>query len=535
MLGGVYFITAKAGLSLSPVSGFATLVWPPTGIALATLFIFGKRLWPGVFLGAALVNLVTGASPLVAVGIGVGNTLEAVAGAYILHKLDFRRQLDRIKDIVLLVIIAACLSTLISATIGTTSLLIGNTIILSSYGHTWLAWWIGDMLGAIIAAPIIFVWIKKYHLGLKRKQWIEAIIISVTFLSVAFIIFEDIITKSSGLQSAPYLLFPFLIWATLRFSVRLIVLFNATLAAVTVYAAIHSYGPFVGDTVSDRLFSSQLFIGVTAVTFLFLSAAMAERRHAQATTMELNQKLKQALVRKTRELHREKEIEKLKDEFVAIASHELKTPITTVKAFANLLDKRLKGSKDKNSALLASKIDTQVDKLTRLADELMDVSRIESGKLVLKKSKFDIYSLLAKTITDLQHTVPSHQFVNQIKSLPKVSGDKARIEQVILNLLANAVKYSPEGTKIIITAHTNRRELTISVQDFGPGIPKHELTKIFKRFYRTADNSKDKQSVSGIGLGLYIADVIIKQHNGKIWAKSTLGKGSTFSFSLALN
>jgi len=534
LLAGVYFATAKAGLSLSPVSGFATLVWPPTGIALTALFLFGWRLWPGIFLGAFLVNLMTGAPALVAMGIGAGNTLEPLVGAYLLKRFDFQSKLSRVQDVVLLVTYAALISTLISATIGTSSLLFGGTITLAAYPKTWIAWWIGDMLGDLIVAPLLMVWLQSHHWRLHLKKLTEAFVLSGLFLALGTIIFGDIFTNASGLHSAPYLLFAILIWAALRFRTRLVITLNFGLAALTVLAAIHSHGPFVGKTLNERLFSSQLFIGVTAVTFLSFAATMSERKAAQAATYKLNKRLKKTLTRRTAELRKEREIEKLKDEFVAVASHELNTPITSIKAYARILDEKLTKGKDKKSAELAASIDKQTDKLTRFVDELLDASRIESGNLVFHKSKLDLNKLLKRAITDFQFTSQTHKVVHEIEKLPLVSGDQNRIEQVVLNLLTNAVKYSPKADQVIVKAIANRNEVIVSVEDFGPGIPKKDLTKIFSRFYRVADNSMLQQAVSGIGLGLYIASEIIRQHGGRLWAESKLGEGSTISFLLPI-
>src|SRR2546428_6385137 len=142
----IYFSTARLGLSLDAVSRFATLVWLPSGLAVAALLLFGYRLWPGILLGAFLVNLFNGAPPVVAVGIGIGNTLEALVGTYLLKRHGFSHALDRLRDVLLLVLLAIPLSTIISATLGVSSLLVGKVISFSSYYPTWRAWWIGDMI-----------------------------------------------------------------------------------------------------------------------------------------------------------------------------------------------------------------------------------------------------------------------------------------------------------------------------------------------------------------------------------------------------
>jgi signal transduction histidine kinase len=535
LLAGVYFVTARAGLSLSPVSGFATLVWPPTGIALAALLLFGWRLWPGIFLGAVLVNIVTGAPLLVALGIGLGNTAEPLVATYLLKRFGFRTKMSRVQDAILLIGCAALLSTLLSATIGTTSLLAGDTIKLAAYPKTWIAWWVGDMLGDLIVAPLLLTWARYRGIKLTFRQVVEVLLVAGLFLILGLAIFDGTITEASSLRSAPYLLFTLLIWAVLRFRAQLVITLNFGLATLTVLAAIHSQGPFLGHTLDERLFASQLFIGITAGTFLLFAAVMSERRQAQIETSALNRQLKKTLARRTAQLRKEKEVERLKDEFVAVASHELKTPITSIKAYARILDDKLLQSKDKQAAHLASRIDSQADKLTRFVEELLDVSRLEAGELILYKSKFDLSKMLKKLIADFQLAAPTHQIIAEISPRQSVVADQGRLEQAVLNLLTNAVKYSPKADKVIIKSGVNHREIIVSVQDFGPGIRAMDRAKIFDRFYRTADTNRRKQATSGIGLGLYITSEIIKQHGGRLWVDSKPGRGSTFSFSLPLS
>src|SRR5687767_5024513 len=169
-----YVGAAKLGLALDAVSGFATLVWPPTGIALAALLLFGFRLWPGVALGAFVANLWAGAPVGVACGIAIGNTLEASIGAYALRRLDFKPALASLRDVIALIGAAALASTLVSATIGSTSLLLGGLIRTDDYWITWRSWWLGDVMGALVVAPLLLTWRRAPRAPLQRKRVVEA-------------------------------------------------------------------------------------------------------------------------------------------------------------------------------------------------------------------------------------------------------------------------------------------------------------------------------------------------------------------------
>ncbi len=155
----VYVVVARAGLMLDAVSGFATLVWPASGIALAALVRFGTRLWPGVVLGAFTANVLTGAPIPVALGISVGNTLEAIAGVYALAQVPgFRGAFDRLREVLALIALAAVASTMLSATVGVTSLWLGGLASSAAFGETWRAWWVGDLIGDLVVAPVLLVW-----------------------------------------------------------------------------------------------------------------------------------------------------------------------------------------------------------------------------------------------------------------------------------------------------------------------------------------------------------------------------------------
>ncbi len=230
---------------------------------------------------------------------------------------------------------------------------------------------------------------------------------------------------------------------------------------------------------------------------------------------------------------KEKVIEQSKNEFISIASHELKTPLTSVIAFSQILESRMEKRKDKLDIYFIHSINEQLHKIKSLIEDLLNISRMESGMFVINKVISPIDSLVDKTIKDMQYTIDSHTLVKIGNSTKHVSVDTDRIHQVLVNLISNAVKYSPNAKKINIRIKEMGKEIIISVQDFGIGIPKKDQTKIFKRFYRT---SKSQHSnISGFGLGLYICAEIIKNHNGKIWVESTPGKSSTFSFSLPIS
>jgi PAS domain S-box-containing protein len=236
--------------------------------------------------------------------------------------------------------------------------------------------------------------------------------------------------------------------------------------------------------------------------------------------------------------------QELKDEqknnFIAMASHELKTPITSIKGYVQLLlDAFSKGNEEKGlppllvrSSLVS--VDKQVARLTRLIAELLDLSKIETGTLELKKERFSLNELAIETVEDILYTNPAHAINLYHDHHAYVLADKDRIGQVMINFLTNAIKYSREGSRIEVTVHRLRGgDIAFSVKDEGIGIAQDDQEKIFERFYRAG--GREEQTYPGFGIGLFIAHEFIQKHGGNMFVKSEKGKGSVFTFSLPIN
>jgi PAS domain S-box-containing protein len=234
-----------------------------------------------------------------------------------------------------------------------------------------------------------------------------------------------------------------------------------------------------------------------------------------------------------------KKLEQRKDDFIKMASHELKTPITSIKGYVQLLlsiyeemnEEKLRAAQPTVKSSLTT-VSKQVSKLTRLISELLDMSRIETGKLDLNYTEFDPVLLVEETVQDVRHTTLKHKIVIQNKFEGTVQADRDRIAQVMLNLLTNAIKYSPDAENIDVFISGNTKEVVVSVTDYGIGINKSEQQKIFERFYRV--EGRNELTYPGFGIGLFIANEIIQRHNGKIWVESEKDKKTVFTFTLPL-
>lgn len=228
----------------------------------------------------------------------------------------------------------------------------------------------------------------------------------------------------------------------------------------------------------------------------------------------------------------QKRLEQQKDDFIGVASHELKTPITSLKGFAQLLEHRFRQDGDARAANLLKKMDTQINKLTSLVEDLLDVTKIESGQLLFRPTSFEMNTLIAEVVEETQRATSRHRIMQELDAPITLFADRDRVEQVLTNLLTNAIKYSPQADTILVRTERNENALITSVHDFGIGIAREKQQHLFERFYRIEGDGH--LTYPGLGLGLYISAEFIKRHHGNIWIESEPGKGTTVSFSLPL-
>ena len=219
-----------------------------------------------------------------------------------------------------------------------------------------------------------------------------------------------------------------------------------------------------------------------------------------------------------------------KNDFIAMVSHELKTPLTSLKAYVQILISRAGNNQDDYTVQALTKAEQQINKMNNLIKGFLDVARLEAGKINLDTEDFDISELIKEVVSDATEIMSSHELVFQPCEPAIIHADKDKIGQVITNFLSNAVKYSAHGKQIIVTCRRNQGMVQVSVRDQGIGIKTQDIDKLFNRFYRI-ENTNTK-TISGFGIGLYLCAEIIKRHNGKIWVEGDPGAGSTFHFSL---
>ena len=519
-----YAVTARIGLKLDAVSGFATLVWAPSGIALALLVVWGQRLWPAVAIAAFYVNWSQGAPAPVAAGIAFGNTLEAVVGVALLRRAALDPALSRVRDAVALVVLAAIASTCVSATLGAGSLWAGKVIPAEDVVSTWKAWWLGDALGNLVVAPFLLAWMAAARQPMPPARWLEAALLSIVTAALSWKVFGDLpFAISHGPLGQAFVLYPALIYASLRYRVRGAVSATLLVSAIAIADTVAGHGPFVRESLASSLLLLQSFMGISAATCLLLAAAMGERDRAILAAQlvaddnaRLYDQAQQAI--------------RARDDFLSIASHELKTPITSLELQVASLA-QIVPSNERVVGKLGS-IKRQADRLRALIERLLDVSRAMAGRLTLEPQETDFRRVIDEVVAR------SREQLAKASSTPIVEGatscvghwDPLRLDQIVTNLLTNAMKYGG-GKPILLTLHaSNDAKAVLTVTDHGIGIAPEDQSRIFERFERAAS----ARPVGGLGLGLWIVKQLVVAMGGEISVESKSGQGAQFTVRLPL-
>ena len=503
----VYVGCAKLGLALAFRAAQVTAVWPPTGFALAAVLLLGyRRSVPGILIGAFLANATTSEPLSVAMGIAVGNTLEAVVGVMLLRRLDFDSRLARVRDVMAL-LAAVVVSPLVSATIGVISLGAGSMQPAAALPTLWSVWWLGDALGALIVAPLLLVWTDRAPV--RRDAALEGATLIAALIAANGIIFVGF----PHVRAAEYVVFPFLIWAALRFGPAGSVAAAVVTSVVAVWGTHLGHGPFAGAGAEQGLVPLQIFMAVAATTGLLLGAVVSEDRRAKE---ELRVRAAQLA-----------EADQRKDEFLAMLGHELRNPLAPVVHSVELLGRRDPKTVERARDIIRR----QSEHLTRLVDDLLDVSRITRGSVRLERRRVALRDVLGPAVEMWRHLIAQRRQQLSI-DIPHraiwLDVDPTRCTQVIANLLHNATKFTPQGGRIDVVAAEEDGWMVLRVRDSGEGMTPELLSRAFELFVQGPPPIDRPRG--GLGLGLTLVRRLVELHGGTIEASSEgSGRGSQFT------
>jgi PAS domain S-box-containing protein len=636
-----YFIFGKLGLHFATIHPSASAIWAPSGISLATCLLFGSWIWPAIWTGAFLVNATTYGSIATSVGIAIGNTAEALTGAYLVRRFASGQDaFNRTPDTFRFILLAAGLSTMISATSGVISLSVGGYASWSKCVWIWFTWWMGDVTGDLVIAPLLILWARSPRVDWDRPKFTEGVLLIGALLLTAGTVFGGLLPLWGPQYPDAFLCIPVLLWAAFRFGPRYTstVVFLLSLAALA--GTVRSLGPFSQGGRNEALLLVQAFVAVAGSSHLIVAIEVEERRRLDRTrrrlgavvefsddaiiaitpegrvtdwnagaermygfsaaeaignpvsinvppdrmiewaevlrhinngegvapfeTVRLHKggasidisltispikdaeghiigaskcardiaQLKQVRDEREAFLHSERaareaaeRANRAKDEFLAMLGHELRNPLHVIALASELLQ-------DPNNRASARDIITrQAAHVSRLVDDLLDAARVTSGRIVLDRQPLDLAGLVSGCIGTLRETgqINRHTVETDLETV-WVNGDSARLSQIVMNLLGNAIKYTPQGGKIQVYIRTGQ-EAVIQVQDNGIGMSQDILPRVFDLFARGEFGLY--RSPAGLGIGLTLIKRIAELHGGRADAASDgPGLGSTFTVRL---
>lgn len=503
-----YFVGARLGLRLAFDNHNVTSVWPPTGIAVAALVLLGRRVWPGIAVGALLANLTNHAGLVTSIGITIGNTLAPVVAAWLLELLGFRPALERIRDVIVLVGAAGLASMLLSATGGTTTLTATHNLSSSGYGTTWLVWWAGDALGVVLFAPLIFaLFAPGRNLDVFRSKRAEtAALFGATGLAT-WLVFSTHIPL-------PHLLYPLAIWAALRFLAPGVTIVTLLLSVIAIAETVAGHGPFSTMNRTTNLLALQAFNGSVALTGLSLAGLTIERRRAHVA------------LEGEREVARQlKVIDEFKDSLLTAVSHELRTPLTIIVGLASTLGDPKVNLNETDTRELVSRLEANARRLDRLLMDLLDVDRLNRRIIEPFPRLIGLRDAVIRVLDVLQ--VERHPITIEIEA-ESASVDPAHLERIVENLISNAAKHTPPDTRIWVKAAQTNGWVTLAIEDDGPGVPETLRTEVFEPFRR----GDAQPHAPGTGVGLSLVARFAALNGGRAWVEDRPGGGASFCVSL---
>lgn len=554
----VYYTTAKLGQFLAIPPGFITPVYPPSGIALAALLLWGNQVWLGIWAGAWVAAAwplwanthLAWMSMLAGVGIATGSVLQAWAGAFLIRRLIGERVLFSHAHNIFKFTLIELVSCIVSPTLGSTTLYLCHFIDLTAYANSWVTFWLGDATGVLVFAPLILIWLQQ-PTGIrstvrpvpKPSRWALILEVGIWF-TLLFLVSVIAFGYSYPIE---YMLVPLLVWVAVRFQQRYATIAVLLVSALAVMGAIHGTSSFNRSTLNESLLLLQAFVGAIAVTTLVLSAIIIEREQVKAKLEQVNEELEAKVEARTLDLRRSKEAAEVasraKSEFLANMSHELRTPLNGILGYTQVLQRsKVLGEKEHKELDIIHQCGSH---LLTLINDVLDLSKIEAQKMELYPSDVHLPAFLqgVMEVCAIRADQKGIQFQAELDpQLPiGVMVDEKRLRQVLINLLGNAIKFTDRGKVTFRVSRdqggalpawlTHQVRLRFQIEDTGIGMTAAQLEQIFLPFEQVGEASRKAE---GTGLGLTITQKIVQLMGSQLEVHSQFGEGSSFEFVLLL-
>jgi signal transduction histidine kinase len=509
----IYWLAARLSLNLALVNGQVTPIWPPTGIALVTFLILGRRMWPAIALAAFAVNLPIGPSPAGAAIIAVGNTLAPLTASELLRRGRLHLQLDRMRDAIAMIFLGALLGMTISATIGSSVLTISGSVPMDRFATTWAVWWAGDAMGVLLVAPMLLSFLPRP--GVRRLGWRGSAELAGLLAGVGvvtFLLFENP-------YRLEYLVLPLIAIAAWRFRLRGAAPAALIASLIAVWAAVNSEGPFASETLLEKMITLQAFnVSVSGASFLL--AAYADLRQQREEIVRRYQAASLAIA--------------AKNSAIDVAAHELGPPVAILTSYLAILYEGKLGPPPTKWLSILRVMDDKAWQIDRIINELVDAARIEATPPT--PAQLDLREAVQKAVERASRRleVSGGKITTTLAPEPvQVAADPRQIGRILDNLINNSLTYTVKPARLKVDAAVEGDRAVIHMVDNGVGISEDERVLVFEPFYRSKDPAFSE--IPGVGLGLFASRKLAEVNHGRlVLERSEPGRGSTFALDLPL-
>lgn len=504
LLGGTYFAAGKLGLQLAVVNESATTVWPPTGIALAACLVWGPALAPGIFFGALFVNLSTSGSWPASLGIALGNTMEALAGYYLVRRYaNGSRAFERVQDTFRFILGAAVISTALSASVGVLSLGVTGSARREEFRAVWTAWWLGDVGGDLIFAPLLILWCSS-RTRASRSQLLEGAVLALMVLLLGWAVFDVPWASHAPNFALGFLAIPIALWASFRFRARGASTVVFLLSAVALWGIVRDIRPHPHRSKFETLVFLQAFLGALSVTALVVAAAVEERRKASEALRAQLQQVAQLNGR----------LDAQKDEIATyhgLMTHDISNISMALLGLAEQLLIGSQGELSPRQVDLIRRCNRQALEMNRIAENARMLVRVREKGLPVPGEPAYAREILNQAVTVVRDLHFDRSFELAIECPPdaKLAGVPL-MENILVNLLDNAVRHTRRDRKpelhVKVRGESDCWVIEIeggspSAKDFAAALLEREV--------------KGRRS-TGHGIGLALVGEIIKRSGGSI-------------------
>lgn len=524
----VYYGAAHLGLLLAFQKTNASPVWPPSGIAFAALLLFGKRIWPGIFLGAFSANFFTFAASgavsltsniVLSSFIGTGNTLEALAGLWLLRALTSEEDLPFDVRGMLRFIVTVALMCAIASVVGATTLVTAGLIDQSIFANIWFTWWLGDAVGILTLLPIIVTWTKFNDVVTDTKWWRDFIFIMLATGIVSFCVFWEWLIPDV-ISSLPYLVVPLMFWSAFRFGLLGGAVSISLVSVIAVIGTVNDLGGFSVDSTHTSLLLLQTFIFIVASTTLLLAAAIEERNRSDLSLRKTNLYLEQ----------QKAELEASNQELEAFSysiSHDLRSPLRTIDGFSSAVIEDYGNTLNEEAKKHLNRIQSAALRMGEMINDVLQLSKV--NQMDLSRGHVDLTKMAETIFNELKHADEARNISLTFDKPLYANVDPILFRIALGNLIGNSWKYTASKAEahIEIGERFENGQSYFYIKDNGIGFSMQNVEKLFYVFQRLHNDQ-----IEGTGIGLAIVARIIKRHGGKIWGEGVVGKGAEFRFTV---